>query len=399
MEAGGIQPDKITFSSILRACQSAEALEEGRRIHRQIAMSAMHMDEVVGNALIDMYVKCGSVSEARQVFDEWPSRDVVMWGTMIAGYVSHALCIAALELFSCMLQGRSNPDNVVFACVLKACGTIGIWAHGKRIHHQIVEAGMESDTVVATSLIDMYGKLGRIEEAAKVFHSSSSCSCVESWSAMMAGFAKQGNHGEVQRYMDNLQLSGSKPDQQTYTSFLVGCSHAAKVSEGAWHLRSMSESHGIVPGIEHFTCMIDLFGRAGRLDEAEKLLNSVPSSMAIARWMSLLTACRTFGNSRLAKLCCSRLVELDPDGAAGYMAMLSISAHEIADESVNQWTGAMDNDAVGDEGGHLRSMQNAVECMEDDASGLDCSIPDSMATQKCKNPFDEYNGCNGESYG
>ena len=215
---------------------------------------------------------------------------------------------------------------------------IGFFRHGKMIHNYIIEAGMELDAVIQTSLIYMYGQLGSLEEATKVLDSSS-CSCVESWTAMIAGYAKQGNYGKVQQCMDDMHLSGSKPDEKTYTSILVGCSHSAEVSEGGWHLQSMLKTHGIMPEIEHFTCMIDILGRAGRLDEAEKILKSMPSTMTIGGWMSLLMACKQFGNNRLGKLCFSRLVELDPKGATGYMLMLGIHA----DESVNKWTEVNDS--------------------------------------------------------
>ncbi|MCO5595398.1 hypothetical protein L7F22_049440 [Adiantum nelumboides] len=302
MQGDGLQPDIITYSSVLKACNDREDLEQGRLIHSQMTRSGTELDEVAGSTLIDMYAKCGSLTEARQVFDDWPSRDRVMWSAMIGGYVQHNHFLLALELFSAFLQEGLQPDQVIFSSVLKACCHVGAVGHGLVLHDQIMRLGFESNPTVRTCLIDMYGKLGSLQEAINVFLGSQSYT-LESWTAMIAGYSQQGEYEWAQRFMDAMQRQGWRPDEKTYGSVLAGCSHVAKVDEGQQHFRSMGEDHGLIPSIQHFNCLVDLLGRAGCLNEAERILQTVPPADVLTGWVSLLTACKTFGDNRLGKRC------------------------------------------------------------------------------------------------
>ncbi|KAI5070843.1 hypothetical protein GOP47_0015186 [Adiantum capillus-veneris] len=324
MQGDGLQPDMITYSSILKACNSREALEQGRIIHGQMTRSETELDEVAGSTLIGMYAKCGSLTEARQVFDDWPNRDRVMWSAMIGGYVQDNHFLPALELFSAFLQEHLQPDEVMLSSVLKACCCVGAFGHGLVLHDLIMRWGFQSDPSLRSSLIDMYGKLGRLQEASNVFLGSQSYT-LESWTSMIAGYAQQGEHEWAQRFMDAMQQQGCRPDGKTYVSILTGCSHAAKVAEGEQHLRSMGEDHGLIPSIHHFNCLVDLLGRAGRLDEAEQILQTVPLADVVAGWVSLLTACKTFGDNTLAKHCFRQLAQWS---AAGTEDSILISNNE-----------------------------------------------------------------------
>ncbi|MCO5609652.1 hypothetical protein L7F22_063882 [Adiantum nelumboides] len=302
MQGDGLQPDIITYSSILKACNDRKDLEQGRLIHSQMTRSGAELDEVAGSTLIDMYAKCGSLAEARQVFDDWPSRDRVMWSAMIGGYVQHNHFLLALELFSVFLQEGLQPDQVILSSVLKACCYVGAVGHGLVLYDQIMRLRFESNPNVRTCLIDMYGKLGSLQEASNVFLGSQSYT-LESWTAMIAGYSQQGEYEWAQRFMDAMQRQGWRPDEKTYGSILAGCSHAAKVDEGQQHFRSMGEDYGLIPSIQHFNCLVDLLGRAGCLVEAEQILQTIPPANVLTGWVSLLTACKTFGDNRLGKRC------------------------------------------------------------------------------------------------
>ncbi|MCO5588897.1 hypothetical protein L7F22_042858 [Adiantum nelumboides] len=196
MQGDGLQPDIITYSSILKACNDREDLEQGRLIHSQMTRIRTELDEVAGSTLIDMYAKCGSLAKASQVFDDWPSRDRVMWSAMIGGYVQHNNFLLALELFSVFLQEGLQPDQVILSSILKACCHVGAIGHGLVLHDQIMRV------------------------------------------------SQQGEFEWAQRFMDAMQRQGWRPDEKTYGSILAGCSHAAKVDEGQQHFRSMGEDYG-----------------------------------------------------------------------------------------------------------------------------------------------------------
>jgi pentatricopeptide repeat protein len=153
----------------MNACASIEALEEGRCVHQQIIQSGFEMNVFVGNSLVDMYAKCGSIDNAWRVFHKMPSRHVVTWTTMILGHVKCGQGQKALELFQQMQQEGVQPNSVTFVGVINACANIEALEEGKHVHEKIIESGWDTDVFVGSSLVDMYAKCGSLEDAWRVF--------------------------------------------------------------------------------------------------------------------------------------------------------------------------------------------------------------------------------------
>ncbi len=126
MEQEGVQPDAVTFVGVLNACASIVALEEGKYAHEQIIQSGCKADVFVGNSLIDMYAKCGSMEDAQRVFNEMPSHNVVSWTTMLQGCAMHGHGKEALQHFEQMYEEGVKPDIVTFLCLLSACRHAGL---------------------------------------------------------------------------------------------------------------------------------------------------------------------------------------------------------------------------------------------------------------------------------
>eukprot|EP00246_Nothoceros_aenigmaticus_P016559 TRINITY_DN7625_c0_g1_i1.p1 TRINITY_DN7625_c0_g1~~TRINITY_DN7625_c0_g1_i1.p1 ORF type:complete len:125 (+),score=24.41 TRINITY_DN7625_c0_g1_i1:152-526(+) len=115
-----------------------------------------------------MYAKCGNIQEARMVFDSLPFKDVVTWNAMITGYAQHGLGQEALTLYASMQQeGNSSADRVTFLSLLQACSSSGALNHGKLLHAQVQERGLDADVVVVVGncLVDIYSKCGSIEDS------------------------------------------------------------------------------------------------------------------------------------------------------------------------------------------------------------------------------------------
>ncbi len=181
-----MQSDPVTFVGVLNACASMVALEEGRHTHEQIIQSGYESVSFVGNSLIDMYAKCGSIEDAKRVFNKLPSCDVVSWNAMLLGHVKCGQGQKALELFQQMQQEGVSPDPVTFVGVLNACASLFALEEGKRIHEQIIQSRCESDVFVRSSLVDMYAKCGSMVDASRVFNNLSSQDVV-TWNAMGFG--------------------------------------------------------------------------------------------------------------------------------------------------------------------------------------------------------------------
>jgi pentatricopeptide repeat protein len=301
------------------------ALEEGRCAHEQIIQSGCESDAFVGSSLIDMYAKCGSMEEASRVFNKLPSRAVVCWTAMNFGHVKCGEGHKALELFQNMQQEGVHPDSVTFVGVLNACASIMALEEGRCAHEQIIQGGCESDTSVGSSLIDMYAKCGSMEDACRVFNAMPSHD-VASWNALLGGFAMHGQAKEALVHFEQMCEEGVHPDHITFVCLLSACSHAGFVDEGLHFYALMTTVYRIPAKLEHYTCMVDLLGRAGHLQEAENMIQGMSCKPNAAVWRALLSACRIHGNVEMGECVAKRVFELEPKNAVDYVLLSNLYA-------------------------------------------------------------------------
>lgn len=313
----GIKPSEAIFSCAVKACGGLKAVVQGRSVHAHIIIDLYIPGVVVVNSLIDMYINCGSLEEARKVFDISPNRDVVSWNSIFGGYIQNGHGFSALDLFNKMLESNMKPDRVTFLSMIKACSSTGALRPGRVMYEEIVESGFESDVAVRISLVDMFARCGSLQEARKLLDGAAR-SDIGAWAAVIAGYAQQGECGLARDCFHDLQKHGLNPDTAAFTVILAACCHAGEVEEGYWFFNAMKDKYGITPRIEHFNCLIDLLGRAGRLSEASQLLKIMPDFPDVLGWMSLLTACKKFGDAKLGKKCVEEILNIDPDNSAVY---------------------------------------------------------------------------------
>jgi pentatricopeptide repeat protein len=325
MQEEGVLPDAVTFVGALNACASIMALEEGRRAHEQIIQSGCESDAFVGSSLIDMYAKCGSMEEASRVFNKLPSQAVVCWNSMIFSHVKCGEGHKALELFQNMQQEGVHPDSVTFVGLLNACASIMSLEEGRHAHEQIIQGGCESDTSVGSSLIDMYAKCGSMEEASRVFNAMPSHD-VSSWNALLGGFAMHGQAKEALVHFEQMCEEGVHADHITFVCLLSACSHAGFVDEGLCFYALMTTVYRIPAKLEHYTCMVDLLGHAGHLQEAENMIQGMSCKPNAAVWRALLSACRIHSNVEMGECAVKRVFELEPKNAAGYVLLSNLYA-------------------------------------------------------------------------
>ncbi len=289
-----MQPDSVTFVGVANACASLVALEEGRCAQEQIIQSGWDSDVFVGNSLVDMYAKCGSMEDAQRVFNKMPSRRVVTWNAMILGQVKCGQGQRSLELFQQMQQEGVQPDSDTFVGILNACASVVALEEGRCTHEQIIQSGWDSDVFVGNSLVDMHANCGSMEDAKRVFNEMPLRDVV-SWNSILGGFAMHGHDKESLTYFEQICEEGVQPDDITFVGLLSACSHAGLVHEGMCFYASMKEVYMISPTVEHYTCMGDLPGRAGHLQEAENMIKSIPCKPHFAPCMALLGAGRIHG--------------------------------------------------------------------------------------------------------
>eukprot|EP01018_Ginkgo_biloba_P000564 Gb_28902 [translate_table: standard] len=325
MKRSGMQPDHFTFSTLLSACASMASLKHGKEVHNHIIKTGLELDIFVGSALVDMYAKCRSIENARLVFDKLPKRNVVSWNAMIIGHACNEHGEDALKFFCQMQWAGLKSDKFTFTSVLKACISLVTLENGKQIHACIIKTGLESDVVVGTALVDMYAKCGSFLDSRVVFDTMPERNPI-SWTTMIGGLAQHGHGKEALKLFEQMQQEGIKPNHIAFLCVLSACSRAGLVDEGCHYFDSMTQIHGIMPKIEHYACMVDLLGRSGYLEEAEKLISDMPFEPGASVWQSLLGACRIHGNIELGEHAAKCILELVPEYPATYVLLSNIYA-------------------------------------------------------------------------
>ncbi|XP_011627723.2 LOW QUALITY PROTEIN: pentatricopeptide repeat-containing protein At4g33990 [Amborella trichopoda] len=334
MKCDGFSPDELTIVSLASACVLIGDCLRGRSVHGYIMRHRFGREDVfVGNAIVDMYAKAGRTEDARKAFEEMPRRDVVSWNTMITGYAQNGLAEESIELYNRMLQCSGfPPDQGTLVSVLPACSHVGAFQQGLRIHGLAVRMGLESDLFVGTCLIDMYAKCGRLNEASCLFEHVPKKSSVP-WNAIISGHGVHGHGHKTLKLFEEMQKEGVKPDHVTFVSLLSACSHAGLVDQGQRCFDKLLHDHNVAPTCKHYACMVDLLGRAGRLEAAHDLINSMPMRPDASVWGALLGACRIHGDLKLAGHVSKKLFELDPQNVGYYVLMSNIYA------TASKWEG------------------------------------------------------------
>ncbi|XP_057832678.2 pentatricopeptide repeat-containing protein At4g02750 isoform X2 [Cryptomeria japonica] len=277
------------------------------------------------NSLITGYANNGLIEEALQLFQSMPDCNVISWNAMISGYAQNGHGEEALELFRQMQLAEVKPDSDTFVVVLPACCTFASLEEGKEVHGVLIKNGFEIDVLVGNTLVGMYAKCGSIEDAHKMFDKMLQRDAV-SWSAIIVGCAMHGCAKEALELFENMQLSGINPNHVTFIGVLSACCHSGLVDHGWQCFNSMSQIYHITPTMEHYGCMIDLLGRAGRLDEAQILINKMAIKPDADMWGSLLSACKIHTNIELAEWAAKELFELDPQNPATFVILFNIYA-------------------------------------------------------------------------
>ncbi|KAH7434558.1 hypothetical protein KP509_06G022800 [Ceratopteris richardii] len=325
MQCQKVIPNALTFASILSACACVGALDKGAKIHEDILKQGLLDDDIVlGNALVNMYAKCCALTKASRVFEELPLWDVVSWNILITGYMEDGQGEEALDCFVHMEQNGILPDETTYICILKACGTLGALQKGQQIHEKIsIQGLLQENVVIGTVLVDMYAKCGALQIAEQVLRELPSRDAV-SWNALIAGYTQHGLAEEALNCLRQMQSDGFVPDSATLSSVLNACCHLGLVDKCLTYLVEMSIDHGVKPHLEHYTCMVDVFGRAGHLEKAVEIIRELPSSNHCVLWRALLGACHKWGDIKVGRWAFEQAVLLDRSDQAAYVLMYNL---------------------------------------------------------------------------
>lgn len=327
MRSAGVAIDQYTFGSVLTACGGLPALREGKQIHAYAVRTCYEGNLFVGSALVDMYSKCKSIRYAEFVFRRMEFKNVVSWTAMLVGYGQNGCSEDALRFFIEMDRNGIEPDDYALGSVISSCANLASLEEGAQFHCRAVVTGLILYVTVSNAIVTLYGKCGSIEDSHRMFNEMKVRDQV-SWTALILGYSQFGKAKETIELFETMLERGVKPDGVTFIEVISACSHAGLVENGKAYFASMVDDHGIIPAADHYTCMIDLFGRAGRLKEAENFIKQMPCSPDAIGWATMLSSCRVHGDMELGKWAAESLLELDPQNPASYMLLSDMHASQ-----------------------------------------------------------------------
>ncbi|CAI0468764.1 unnamed protein product [Linum tenue] len=366
MHSLGVKCNEFAFPSVFKACTLTNDFRLGKQVHGTVVVTGFENDEFVLNSMVVLYAKCGEIADSTRIFDAIPRRTVVSWNALLNCYVQRDSFGEAVELFQdmtkadivswnaviagCVLleshdcalelfremnkESGVSPNTFTLSSALKACAGAGNREPGRQLHAYLIRRDLGLDTFLGVGLVDLYAKSGYMVDARLVFNVIPEKErSIVSWSAMIGGMAQHG-HGRLALQMFNEMLKeGVAPNHITLVSVLCACNHAGLVTDAKRYFSSMEELFSVQPMEEHYACMIDILGRAGKLDEAMELVNTMPYEANAAVWGALLGAARIHKNVDLGSKAAEMLINLEPEKSGTHILLANIYA------SAGMWDG------------------------------------------------------------
>ncbi|XP_010557925.1 PREDICTED: putative pentatricopeptide repeat-containing protein At3g13770, mitochondrial [Tarenaya hassleriana] len=322
------EPNEYTFTTVLTSCAGASGLTLGTQIHALIIKKSFDSHVFVGSSLLDMYAKAGRIVEALQIFECLPERDVVSCTAIISGYAQLGLDEEAIEMFRKLQNEGMKTNYVTYASVLTALSGLALLDHGRQVHCHVLRCELPFYAVLQNSLIDMYSKCGNLSYARRVFDEMPERTVI-SWNAMLVGYSK---HGLGREAIDLFELMKNdnrvKPDGVTLLAVLWGCSHGSRIEDTGLQIfdEMRNGNYGVKPESEHYGCVVDMLGRAGRINEAFEFVEEMPLEPSGAILHSLLSACRVHSNLDIGELVGRKLLEIEPENSGNYVVLSNLYA-------------------------------------------------------------------------
>ncbi|GAB2300712.1 hypothetical protein Dimus_034749 [Dionaea muscipula] len=340
---GVVKIDHYALCGASHACGGMRASSTyGRSLHSIVIKLGYERETALGNALTDMYCKSGGdMDSALKVFAgeyNTSSMNIVSYTCLINGYVEAGEIDTALRIFLELRRHDLEPNEFTFSSLIKGCADEAALEQGTQLHAQVVKLKFGADPFVSSTLVDMYGKCGLVDYAVDVFNRIENPTDI-AWNSLMGALAQHGLGKEAIQVFDRMILTGAvKPNAITFGNLLKGCSHAGLVEEGLDYFHTMNSRYGVIPKEEHYSLVIDLLSRAGRLKEAERFMNSMPFEPNAFGWCSYLSACRNnHGDIERGKIAAENLIRLEPENSgAAHVLLSSIYANE------RHWEGVRD---------------------------------------------------------
>lgn len=302
MEKQGAQPSLEDFVYLLQACTQRKKLALAKRVHNLIVENGLGSNSYLGDSIVTMYVKCGSLCDAVEIFKGLRHSTVYSWTALISGYTKEGQPQKALELFQQMLREGVQPNKYTFVCMLKTCSILTDVDMGKRLHNDVIRNKCEADLYVGTALVDMYAKCGNMVKAQQVFDSLPERDVV-TWNAIISGYVQQQKCEEALHLLGQMQDYGVLPDKWTLVSGLKACGMLAASEEETWmsgmlvkmqsfrrakliHAEAIKRSYE--SNVFIGSTLVDVYAKCGNMLEANEAFQSLQERDVVI-WTAMIS--------------------------------------------------------------------------------------------------------------
>ena len=326
--------DYVSYVAVLGHCASMKDFVLGIQVHAQALKKRLELNVYVGSALVDMYGKCDHAHEANHAFEVLPEKNVVSWTAVMTAYNQNELYEDALQLFLDMEMEGVQPNEFTYAVVLNSCAGLAALRTGNTLGACTMKSGHWNHLLVSNGLLNMYSKSGSIEDAHRVFISMPFRDVV-SWNLIITGYAHHGLAKEAMEAFHSMLSAAVVPSYVTFVGVLSACAQLGLVDEAFYYLNTMMKEVGITPGKEHYTCMVGLLCRVGRLDEAERFIVNNCIGTDVVAWRSLLSSCQVYKNYGLGHRVAEQILQLEPNDIGTYVLLSNMYA------KANRWDGVV----------------------------------------------------------
>ncbi|XP_025802466.1 pentatricopeptide repeat-containing protein At4g33990-like [Panicum hallii] len=321
MVSSGVKPNSTTLATILPSLSELKLFRYGKAIHCFSIRHGLDHSEFLVSAFIDFYSKQGLIGKAEIIFQFTPKKDLVIWNSMVGGYAVNEDSESALHALRALQKVGLRPDHVTVVSVLPLCNQHSRLLQGKELHAYAIRHNISSVCSVSNALIDMYCKCGCLEIASNTFLLMTERNAV-TYNTLISSLGKHGHDDQAFILFDLMKRDGVFPDKVTFVALLSCCSHAGLIDKGFRFYNSMLRDYNLTPDKEHFSCIVDLYSRSGKLDDAWSFIANLQEVPEIDVLGCLLSACREHNRMDIAELVAERIFEQNPNDP-GYHILLS----------------------------------------------------------------------------
>ncbi|CAI0428281.1 unnamed protein product [Linum tenue] len=321
-------PDIYTYNTMISGLVQSGDLFGARKVFDKMDSR----DVVTWNSIIAGYVHKGMIDEAMQLFHEMPlgmrGRDTVSWIVMVSGLAKEGRLEEGVKLFMMMKESELSPDKATFTSILTICSELPALCLGEQVCAQSIKTALNHTIEVCNAMITMYARCGNMTSALRCFSSMPTHNVI-SWNSIISGFSHHGLGPQALEMFEEMRFSDVKPNELTFIAVLSACSHAGLVEKGKYYFDYMKDECFLQPTAGHYTCIVDLFGRFGLIDEAMSFIDQMRADgleVPVSVWGAILGACRVHRNVEVGAVAAENVLAIEPNRSGTYMILAEIYA-------------------------------------------------------------------------